>query len=264
MQISVHSEAIAQNFSAAASSYERWADPQRRSAERLMKLVFAKGPVNSILDVGCGTGFLTELLHKRYPKVSILGIDVAPEMVQVCRRRWTHVRSMFFQVADAEKFDAEQSFDLIMSNFCFQWFSTRVQSIDRLTGMLNPGGMFAFAVPVAGSLVELLESYQTVLCERMPGLEYMSGQDYIDALDRTGLKLLLAKEEKVQSAYKSGVDVLRSFKGTGAAFNNHQGYIPRSVSEVQKIIRYYENKYALADGKVPITYQVLYFVVEAV
>ena len=264
MQILVHSEEIAQSFSAAANSYERWANPQRLTARRLADLLSRQGNVNSILDVGCGTGFLTQLLFEHYPDIRILGIDVAPGMVEICRERWAHVRSVSFHVADAERFDPKQSFDLIASSFCFQWFNARMQSVCRLARMLNPGGMFAVAVPVAGSLVELIESYQSVFCEELPGLKYASAKDYIDTLSGAGLKLLFAKEEMVQSIYKSGLDALRSFKRIGASFKHHRGYTPRSASEVQKISRYYERHYALADGNVPLTYQVLYLLARCV
>lgn len=264
MQISVHSDAVALNFSEAASSYEQWADSQRRTARRLMNLLPRLDNITRILDVGCGTGFLVRLLHERNPEANILGIDIAPDMVNVCLKRWANVRSLSFEVVDAERFDTQQYFDLITSSFCFQWFSNRVQSIGRLAKILKPGGLFAFAVPVAGSLEELHESYQTVLGAEMPGLQYASPDIYIDALDGAGFKLLHTKEEAVQGIYKSGLDVLRSFKGVGALFKHHWGYTPRSASEVKKVARYYEHRYTLADRSVPVTYQILYLVAESV
>lgn len=259
MQIAVHSKDIAQSFSAAASSYERWANLQRATARRLADLLPQQGNVNSILDVGCGTGFLTQLLFERFSDIPILGIDVAPGMVEVCRERWAHVRSMSFHVADAERFDPKQSFDLITSSFCFQWFNARMQSVGRLAKMLNPGGMYAVAVPVAGSLIELTESYQSVCCEELPGLRYPSAEDYIDTLNEAGLKFLFAKEEIVQNIYQSGLEALRSFKGIGASFKHFRGYTPLSACKVQKVSRYYERHYAMADGNLPLTYRVLYF-----
>ena len=86
MQISIKGDALARNFSSAAVSYEQWAVPQRLIAGEMARLLPAKGRINSILDVGCGTGYLTGLLHERYPEAGILGIDVAPEMVKTCRR----------------------------------------------------------------------------------------------------------------------------------------------------------------------------------
>ena len=78
MQVLVHNDAVARNFSAAASSYERWADPQRRTARRLMNMLPPTGRVNTILDVGCGTGFLVEMLHDR---LLVRGGHLKPEPV---------------------------------------------------------------------------------------------------------------------------------------------------------------------------------------
>ena len=263
MQISVRSDAVARNFSEAADSYDRWADSQRRAAKHLINLLPQTDRITDILDVGSGTGYLVKLLHERYPEARILGIDIAPDMVKVCLNRWAHVRSLSFEIADAERFDTRQSFDLIISSFCFQWFSARVQSLRRLAGMLKPGGVFAFAVPVDGSLADLYQSYRAVLCEDMPGLEYASSDVYIKALAGAGFKLHFAGEAAVQGVYESGLDVLRSFKGVGALFKHHCGYRPRSASDVKKVARYYEHHYALAHGRVPVAYQILYLVAEA-
>jgi malonyl-CoA O-methyltransferase len=263
MQISIQGDALARNFSSAAVNYNQWAIPQRLIAEDMTKLLPVKNRVNTILDVGCGTGYLTELLHERYPEAHILGIDVAPEMVKTCRRRWADAHLLSFQIADAEKYDYRCRFDLVASSFCFQWFCARELSIRRLAGMLNPGGTFACAIPVAGSLAELYETYQSVLCEKMPGLEYVPSEDYVDILTDAGLRLTFLKEEAVQGLYKSGLHALRTFKEIGATFKHHWGYTPRSVAEVKKIAKHYECCYALDDGQVPITYKVLYLVAES-
>jgi malonyl-CoA O-methyltransferase len=264
MQISINGDALARNFSSAAVAYEQWAAPQRLIAEETAKLLPEKGRVNTILDVGCGTGYLTGWLHERYPEASILGIDVAPEMVNTCRRRWPNTRQMSFQIADAERFNCRHGFDLVASSFCYQWFCNRERSIRRLAGILNIGGIFACAIPVAGSLAELYEAYQCVLNEKMPGLEYVPSEIYLDILTGAGLKLISLREEAVQSFYKSGLHALRTFKEIGATFKHHWGYAPRTVAEIKKIAQYYECRYAIDDGQVPITYNVLYLVAECI
>jgi malonyl-CoA O-methyltransferase len=263
MQILIHSDAVARNFSMAAVSYEQWAGPQLGIAGNLIGRLPGKRCVNSILDVGCGTGYLTGLLHEHYPKACILGIDVAQEMVNLCRRRWEDTQSLSFLVADAERFDSRSCFDLVASSFCFQWFCARERTIGKMAEMLNPGGIFACAMPVAGSLAELNESYQSALCEKMPGLEYESSEFYVDALADAGLKIIHSSKETVQGLYKSGLHALSAFKGVGATFKYHWGYTPRSAGEVKKIVRHYERGYALADGQVPVTYKVLYVVAQS-
>jgi malonyl-CoA O-methyltransferase len=264
MEISIHSRAVSRNFSMAAMSYDQWAAPQLSIARNLISLLPGNVCIESILDVGCGTGYLTGLLHEHYPEACILGIDIAPEMANICRRRWEKTRRLSFLVADAESFNSRTCFDLVASSFCFQWFSAREQSIGRMTGMLNPGGIFACAMPVAGSLAELYETYQSVLSERMPGLEYESSGIYVDTLARAGLNIVHFEEATIQGLYKSGLNALRAFKGIGATFKHYRGYTPRSAAEVKKIAEHYERCHALADGQVPITYNVLYVVAESV
>jgi malonyl-CoA O-methyltransferase len=248
----------------ASASYEQWAGPQLSIASNLIGRLPGKSCVEAILDVGCGTGYLTGLLHEYYPEAYILGIDVAPEMVNFCRRRWENIPRLSFLVADAERFDSRRCFDLVASSFCFQWLCAREQTIGRMAGMLNPGGIFACAMPVAGSLVELHETYQSVLCEKMPGLEYESSERYVDALAAARLKIIQSSEETIQGRYKRGLHALHAFKGIGATFKHHWGYAPRSAVEVKKIAQHYERVYALADGRVPITYKVLYVIAESV
>ena len=63
-------------------------------AQRLMQgfdaglhaLLELAGPVDSVLEVGCGEGHVTEKLAARYPKARVLGTDFSPEIIDVARR----------------------------------------------------------------------------------------------------------------------------------------------------------------------------------
>ena len=71
---------VAETFAAHVGEYERSARLQAQSAEKLAghlpELDDAK-----ILEIGCGTGFLTQHLLERYPDADFLITDLAPEMV---------------------------------------------------------------------------------------------------------------------------------------------------------------------------------------
>ncbi len=56
-----HKQAIARAFGRAAVGYDRFADVQRASGERLMTLVGMRDG-DDVLDAGCGTGVLRPLL----------------------------------------------------------------------------------------------------------------------------------------------------------------------------------------------------------
>ena len=49
-------------------------------AERLAALLPTHLIDGAILDLCCGTGLLTEMLHRAYPSAEIHGLDIAPGM----------------------------------------------------------------------------------------------------------------------------------------------------------------------------------------
>ncbi len=72
--------------------------------------------VESLLDLGCGTGLELDRIFERFPEISVLGIDMTAEMLELCRkkfesRRLSLICGDYFQTDfGAERFDAAVSF----------------------------------------------------------------------------------------------------------------------------------------------------------
>ncbi|MCS6998941.1 MAG: methyltransferase domain-containing protein [Aquificaceae bacterium] len=126
-------------FSRACKSYEDWAVPQRQTAERLKELEEVSG---TVLDLGCGTGFLSEGFQK------VVGVDIAMGMVRVYRDRFGRV-----VLGDAHDLPFKnKSFDAVLSNFTLHW--TQIErSIPEAMRVCR--GLFICALPVEGSLPQL-------------------------------------------------------------------------------------------------------------
>ena len=70
-------------FARRAATYEHHAGQQRAIARKLARyLPELESP--SVLEIGCGTGFLTRHLVARYPRGAITVTDIAPQMVAAC------------------------------------------------------------------------------------------------------------------------------------------------------------------------------------
>jgi SAM-dependent methyltransferase len=67
-------------------------------------------PDDKILDVGCGTGWLSGLLADRVPAGQVVGMDVADEMVRRARKRYADRANMMFVLAGAEDIPWDDSF----------------------------------------------------------------------------------------------------------------------------------------------------------
>ena len=159
---------ITQRFDNAAITYDRAASVQQRVAQQLFEhyLSGLKRSPNTIVEAGCGTGFLTQHLCQHFPDVALLAVDIAPSMVNLCRHRLAHYPQLQCQIADAEhlqldektdvdldvnhdvNLDVDLGVDLLISSLCLQWFS------DWRTGLARwaqQARTIAFSVPVAGS-----------------------------------------------------------------------------------------------------------------
>jgi len=132
-------ETLSLRFSRSAETYDRWAIPQRECAKILVEMVRPEG---SVLDVGCGTGFVSSFLSGNSLPV---GVDISEGMVRVYRERFGRAL-----VGDAESLPFKDgSFDWVISNFSLHWTDLR-KSVPELFRVARVG--VGVALPVEGSL----------------------------------------------------------------------------------------------------------------
>jgi ubiquinone/menaquinone biosynthesis C-methylase UbiE len=93
-------------------------------------------PINSVLDVGCGTGRLLLRLAKAYPHATTMGIDPAPGMVRVARGQGLEAA-----VGSAESLPLpDRSFDLVVTTMSFHHWGDQARGLDEVRRVLAPGG----------------------------------------------------------------------------------------------------------------------------
>lgn len=73
---------------------------------------------DSLLDVGCGTGDLHEWLDEHRPGVRYTGLDITPEMLEVCRTRFPSSRFERANLLEPETMVGEQ-FDWVVASGIF-------------------------------------------------------------------------------------------------------------------------------------------------
>jgi SAM-dependent methyltransferase len=97
-------------------------------------------PGSAVLEVGCGTGQLTEQLTGY--GFALTAIDIGPSMIATAKRG-RNVATVSFQVVAFEEFDApEASFDLVVSGTAFHWVDPEV-GYEKVARLLRPGGWLA-------------------------------------------------------------------------------------------------------------------------
>ena len=86
----ISSKSIAETFSEAAEQYHQKAEIQQKVATGLISSLLPWKdtlPAGDILEVGCGTGFLSEQIIKEFPDRKKLITDVAPGMISFCENQ---------------------------------------------------------------------------------------------------------------------------------------------------------------------------------
>lgn len=158
-------------FDGAAPRYDERAVLQHQVATDLdERLDLVRLAPRRILDIGTGTGRLTEALGRRYPDARIVAADLAPGMVAAARarvgrrRRWPWRAPRFaFAVADIEGLPfADAGFDLVTSNVTLQWCPDPTVAFEEVRRVLRPGGLFMFSTFGPDTLWELRRAWETV------------------------------------------------------------------------------------------------------
>ena len=126
------------------TQYERFRREREQPFFDLLTLV-RPAPDMRVVDLGCGTGKLTRLLHARLQARETVGIDRSARMLEGAGRDLPE--GLRFEVGTIESFEARGGYDLIASNSAFHWVEHHDALIARLADALSPAGQLAFQVP---------------------------------------------------------------------------------------------------------------------
>ena len=108
-------------------------------------------PGGEVVDLGCGTGELTERLHAHTGARNTVGIDSSAAMLADARQHAGD--GLTFELGDIATFMPEtdrDAFDVVFSNAALHWVPDHPALLRRLTAALRPGGQLAVQVPANG------------------------------------------------------------------------------------------------------------------
>ena len=125
--------------------------------ESVLELLDVK-PGERILDLGCGTGYLTQQINDL--GADVVGIDYSPEMIQKAKETYPEVA---FSVADASKFSFIEPFDAIFSNAALHWVKNHDAMMKCVYHNLKPGGRFVAEMGGKGNVGLLMAATKKTL-----------------------------------------------------------------------------------------------------
>lgn len=114
-----------------------------RPAVDLLSRITLQAPAD-IVDLGCGTGNITRIIHERWPHARVIGVDSSAAMLTKARQADIAVE---WQEHDIGDWRPQQRFDLIYSNAALHWLPDHETLFPRLMGHLKPGGHLGVQMP---------------------------------------------------------------------------------------------------------------------
>lgn len=154
-----------------AATYDRISRPQLAWATELLGRLELRGD-EVVLDAGCGSGRVTEMLADRLPRGRVYGVDAAPSMVQHAARALEGRATILCQ--DLVKLDLPEPVDAIFSNATFHWIPDHDALFAALHRALRPGGRVVAQCGGRGNIDRFRRESDTVAAEE-PFTSYFEG-----------------------------------------------------------------------------------------
>lgn len=168
----------------------------------------AKG--EKVLDVGCGTGDLTNTIAGF--GVDIMGVDKSESMVAEANRKYPHIS---FKVKDATRLDFDSEFDAVFSNATLHWIHDASAVLAGIFHSLKRGGRFVAEFggkgniqTIEGELIRQIE--KTGYDYRRKAWYFPSIGDYSTLMEKAGFRVTFAQHLDRPTVLK-GDDGLKNF-----------------------------------------------------
>jgi malonyl-CoA O-methyltransferase len=255
--------AVRRSFERAARTYDHNSVLQNEIGIRLLRHL---DPIRIdpalVVDLGCGTGAFFDPLRRRFPKASVVGLDLARPMLEAAARRTPWIERTLLRrrprlvCGDAERLPfASGSVPFLFSNLALQW--TRPDAVfAEAARVLSTGGLFLFSTFGPDTLKELRTAFASV--DRHAHVNtFVDMHDLGDGLVHSGFADPVMEMEVITLEYACVEAVARDLKAIGA--HNSLPGRPRGLSgrgRWREVIARYEQERRA--GVLPATYEVIY------
>ena len=170
-----------------AATYDRVAGPQTRWGTAVLDRLSLAGD-ERVIDAGCGSGRVTELLAARLPRGHVVALDGSPAMIAAARERLAGFGDRIeFVVADlARPLPVEGSVDAILSTATFHWVRDHDALFANLSAVLRSGGWLVAQCGGAGNIATVQRALASIGDGWLGPVNFASPLETVRRLDAAG------------------------------------------------------------------------------
>jgi len=139
-----------------AATYDRVADPMTRWGTAVLERLELRGD-ERVLDAGCGTGRVTELLCARLPRGHVVALDASARMLEEAARRLErHLPRVELVQADVGRpLPLGEPVDAVFSTATFHWVPDHDALFRNLAAVIRPAGRLVAQCGGAGNVASV-------------------------------------------------------------------------------------------------------------
>ena len=219
----MNKELIKKRFGRKLREYNENARIQKRMAEKLIKMLSSGYECSDVLEIGCGTGLLTELAVNNISFQKYTAIDIVPDCEEYIKAINPQIE---FISDDIEEYiiSDNKKYDLIISNAALQWVDDVTGFVEKLAEKLNNGGTLIFSS--FGT-----ENFREIFYVTGKTLPYFSKKEYEEKLKKHNP---LIDEEAWVMAFKTPQEVLKHIQNTGVNALSSETWTKRDLINFKK------------------------------
>jgi trans-aconitate 2-methyltransferase len=146
-----------------ARTYDRVADPMTRWGQAVLDRLPLAGH-ERVMDAGCGTGRVTELLAERLPRGRVVALDGSPTMIEAARDRLGRFGERIEYVAAdlGRRLPVGERVDAVFSTATFHWVPDHDALFENLAAVTHAGGRLVAQCGGAGNIGRIKRALATV------------------------------------------------------------------------------------------------------
>ena len=237
---------VVDSFRSSRNTYEDNAIVQRRISQQLVTLLMTSNTCkyNSVLEVGCCTGLLTDFLCEHCEIESLYLNDIVPEFCELTTGRPAlyNIRDVSTLPGDIERCSLPGDLDLIISSSTFQWIDDLDALLEKFHRSLKDQGVLAFSLFGPGTMAEVRKLTGK-------GLQYLSLDTLLQLVGKR-FKVIVQKDKVDQLFLPSVRAVMRHIKDTGVGGVGGEKW---SHSQFKEFEKRYREEFVTEQG-IPVSY----------
>lgn len=208
---------IRQAFSDAAMRYDVLTSLHKEIGRELIRGVDLNCESPRILDVGMGTGWLTNRLVLLFPQAHVVGLDFAGGMIDAAKKQWEG-----FHIVEAHAGRLpfhKDTFDAVVSNLAYQWVGDLPGAFQQCREILKKEGTLNITMFGCNTFEELFFSFEQssgAPGRQLPLRRLADERGVAESLRGAGFKDVRVESEKIRTHFPDMMALMKWIKSIGA------------------------------------------------